>query len=295
VARVPSAAKSSLEQVLAWETDRHDLDPLGHHLYESPESSVRRWLPVIAGHRDAGQTACPGRYLYADLPAIRGAVARIVGSGKDEPDLTLTRPAVVHYPDHASITGSLTAGKSGIPGETIAIYARPQGGRWRSDATGTTQPDGSFDISVPADRLTRVRAVFSGSQSLWGAESHDVWIKVAPSVDVQAQGGTPDPTGARHYPNGTTHITFVGSLAPAHSKSYITVRVSQMDATGTFRPLTSKQVELQDGSSFTYDFGVPDPSTGGTFRITAWFPGDLDHLAARSDRVTVTVDPPPPV
>jgi hypothetical protein len=54
--------------------------------------------------------------------------------------------------------------------------------------------------------------------------------------------------------------------------------------------LTSKQVALQDGASFTYDFGVPDPSTGGTFRVTAWFPGDGDHFAARSDRVVVTVD-----
>jgi len=28
-------------------------------------------FPAINGHRDAGQTACPGKYLYAQLPAIR--------------------------------------------------------------------------------------------------------------------------------------------------------------------------------------------------------------------------------
>ncbi|MEA2477265.1 MAG: hypothetical protein QOC87_1464 [Actinomycetota bacterium] len=290
LARVPRAARRSLEQVLAWEVDRHDLDPLGHHLYKSPESSVRRWLPVIAGHRDAGQTACPGSYLYADLPAIRRTVAGIVGQGKDQPDLTLARPSTTHYPDQTSIAGFLTDGSSPIAGETITIYEHPRDGKWRSGPTGTTQPDGSFDIPVATDRLTRARAVFAGDQGSWGAESHDVWARVAPDVQLQPQGGTPDPTGARHYPNGTAHITFDGSLSPAHLKSYITVRVSQADATGSYRPLTSKQVALQDGASFTYDFGVPDPSTGGTFRVTAWFPGDGDHLAARSDRVVVTVD-----
>ncbi|MGH3366991.1 MAG: hypothetical protein ACRDOY_07300 [Nocardioidaceae bacterium] len=34
-----------------------------------------RWLPAIQGHRDVGQTACPGRYLYAKMPAIRSAAA----------------------------------------------------------------------------------------------------------------------------------------------------------------------------------------------------------------------------
>jgi hypothetical protein len=30
-----------------------------------------RWLPAINGHRDVGQTACPGKYLYAKIPLIR--------------------------------------------------------------------------------------------------------------------------------------------------------------------------------------------------------------------------------
>ncbi|HEX6246439.1 MAG TPA: FG-GAP-like repeat-containing protein [Nocardioidaceae bacterium] len=39
-------------------------------------SSTRQWVgkryfPAVNGHRDAGSTACPGRYLYAKLPRIR--------------------------------------------------------------------------------------------------------------------------------------------------------------------------------------------------------------------------------
>jgi hypothetical protein len=36
-----------------------------------------RWFQAINGHRDAGQTACPGRYLYAKIPAIRRAAAAL--------------------------------------------------------------------------------------------------------------------------------------------------------------------------------------------------------------------------
>ena len=33
-------------------------------------------FPAINGHRDAGQTACPGRHLYTYLPQIRRVAAR---------------------------------------------------------------------------------------------------------------------------------------------------------------------------------------------------------------------------
>ena len=43
-------------------------------------------FPAISGHRDAGQTACPGRYLYAKLGDIRRAARRIqVGAGNETP------------------------------------------------------------------------------------------------------------------------------------------------------------------------------------------------------------------
>ncbi len=36
-----------------------------------------RYMNAINGHRDVGQTACPGRYLYAKLPTIRSSAATI--------------------------------------------------------------------------------------------------------------------------------------------------------------------------------------------------------------------------
>ena len=52
--------------LFAWKLSLHGVDA----------SSDRQWVGTrnfraINGHRDAGQTACPGRYLYAKLPVIR--------------------------------------------------------------------------------------------------------------------------------------------------------------------------------------------------------------------------------
>ena len=38
-------------------------------------------MPAIGGHRDVGQTACPGRYLYAKIPAIRALAQKYQDAG----------------------------------------------------------------------------------------------------------------------------------------------------------------------------------------------------------------------
>lgn len=60
----------SLEHLLSWKTYKEQLDATG----ERPHSANPR-LPVIAGHQDGCATACPGRYVYEKLPALRLAVA----------------------------------------------------------------------------------------------------------------------------------------------------------------------------------------------------------------------------
>jgi hypothetical protein len=76
----PAAAVTALERLLAWKLDVHHVDPEGKatlvcaygQKYATGQSVA---FPVIAGHRDANYTSCPGSKLYAQLPAIRRAVA----------------------------------------------------------------------------------------------------------------------------------------------------------------------------------------------------------------------------
>ena len=77
------AMQSAIAALAAWKLDRHGATPEGHVTVTSEGSDkyssgrqVR--LPVIDGHRDTNDTACPGRHLYDALPQIRRRAQSIV-------------------------------------------------------------------------------------------------------------------------------------------------------------------------------------------------------------------------
>ena len=81
----PAQVVTALERLLAWKLSVHGLDPAGTARLtcgatEKFKSGELVSFPVVAGHRDANYTECPGSRLYALLPAIRTNVARRVGT-----------------------------------------------------------------------------------------------------------------------------------------------------------------------------------------------------------------------
>jgi len=67
---------NAVVRLAAWKLDRNDRRPAGHVWVVSQGSDRYRdgrrvRLPVIDGHRDTNQTACPGQDLYDMLPVIR--------------------------------------------------------------------------------------------------------------------------------------------------------------------------------------------------------------------------------
>jgi len=76
----PQVVVTALERLLAWKLSLGDLDPQGTAeltcgLTDKYKKGDTVTFPVIAGHRDANRTECPGDQLYALLPTIRAAVA----------------------------------------------------------------------------------------------------------------------------------------------------------------------------------------------------------------------------
>jgi hypothetical protein len=82
----------AIERVIAWKFSHYGaapgLDPDSDATLVSAGGGTDRWRrgrPVqfvrISGHRDAGATACPGRYLYAELDEIRARVAQLQYNG----------------------------------------------------------------------------------------------------------------------------------------------------------------------------------------------------------------------
>lgn len=53
-------------QLFAWKLSLHDVDPASKR-----QKIGSSYFQAINGHRDAGSTACPGKYLYAKLATIR--------------------------------------------------------------------------------------------------------------------------------------------------------------------------------------------------------------------------------
>ena len=83
--------------LMAWKLALHGVDASA-----AKQKVGRGTFPAINGHRDAGSTACPGRYLYEKLPQIRKSATALQKSGPaptPEPTPAPT-PAPVSPPAH---------------------------------------------------------------------------------------------------------------------------------------------------------------------------------------------------
>ena len=141
---ITPAAKAALVSLLAWRLDLAHVDPLskvvrisaGNPRYRAGKAAT---LQAISGHRDVYPTGCPGAKLYAQLPAIRAAVAK---SGLPK----LYEPAVA-----GNLGGPVrfTARLSGPAAWTVSV--RDQNGTEVASGTGTSaNVDWTWDASSAA-------------------------------------------------------------------------------------------------------------------------------------------------
>ena len=290
---LPPAARRSLAELLAWEADRHHLAPQGSHVYKNPDSRLKKKLHYISGHRDAGETECPGNLVYAALPAIRRDVKAVIGGGKTDSDLSLTAsPRKATYGSEVALAGRVTdPGGTGVPSAEVAVYARTDG-QWGRKALVTAGADGSFTYSFAPEQAITMRAVYDGDATRWGSQSKDLAIRVAPAVTLGTEGGV-DVGGIRHFPPGTASVPLSGTVTPTHPGGSVVVHVAAIGPDGTPEPVAQRSLRLDDASGYAYSFEVPDPAAGGTFRAVTWFKSDGDHASGPSEPLTFVVDPTP--
>lgn len=292
-ANVPPAARRSLAELLAWEADRHDLNPEGTHTYRNPDTGTTKRLPYIAGHRDAGNTDCPGKFLYASLPAVRKDARAAMGAGKLSTTLSIAPAApVIGFGESATFTGVLK-GRDGIglPGRAIRSHMKVPDAEWSDGPSAVTGTDGSYSLTITPRKNTRIIAVYDGDLTTWGADSNVGVVKVRPDVTLRSEDGT-DVGGVSHFPSGTAVVPLSGDVRPWHVGHPVYVRVSRVNPDGTYTFLSKTEVKLDSTSRYRTYFGVPDTS-GGTFRAITWFPGDSDHPRSPSPEIFFLVDPSP--
>lgn len=290
--QIAPAMRRTLAEVLAWEADRHNLDPEGVHRYRNPETGATKKLPRIAGHRDAGYTACPGRYVYGAMPSIRRDAKIVMGAGKLSTTLTLDPSApAIKFGESATFSGVLQDYQgTPLPARSIRSYVKVPGAQWADGPNAATATDGSYSFTITPQKNTRVVAVYDGDPSTWGATSKAAVVKVRPEVTLQAEGAFVDPLGLGHYPSDTTNVVLSGDVVPPHPGSQVVVRVSKLNPDGTYTLLVKQPLVLGSQSDYAFDYTLPEPRPG-TYRALTWFTGDADHPRAPSPEVLFVVDP----
>ncbi|MDN4175027.1 FG-GAP-like repeat-containing protein [Nocardioides sp. SOB77] len=193
VAKPGSAMVQAYGALFAWKLSLHGVDA------SSPTQLVgRKTFRAINGHRDAGSTACPGRYLYALVPQIRelAAQAQLGWAGRElESDLVGTA-----HPD--LLVRNATDGMAYViptGGLTGFRAARPAASGWSAADAGATAlaaPDLTGDARADlvvrrADGTVQVRAgsatggFAAVGPTVAGTADHDL---VTPAGDLDGDG-----------------------------------------------------------------------------------------------------------
>ncbi|MDN5789281.1 MAG: FG-GAP-like repeat-containing protein [Micrococcales bacterium] len=147
IAGVPAAAVSAVKALVGWKAQIHEFNPRGTALING------RRFNAVSGHRDANQTSCPGRYLYAQLPSVRIAAGAAVAG---LPSLSIDRDL-----DNRE-GGDLLARRAN---GDLALYSSTNSGRLKAPVVigRTTDRDlltiaGDFDGGGSADLVSRRRS-----------------------------------------------------------------------------------------------------------------------------------------
>ena len=134
--------------VFAWKLSLH-----GVSAASTSQRVGRSAFQAINGHRDAGQTACPGKYLYAQLPLIRqyAAAGQIGWAGRELESNLVGSP-------HPDIVVRRTSDKQGIIIPTQgsgAPLGAPVDTGWNLADADTVLNVGDWDRDGFGDFMTR--------------------------------------------------------------------------------------------------------------------------------------------
>jgi hypothetical protein len=131
-----AAAQATLVKLMAWKADRHGIDVMGSDPYTTSEGAVE-YFPNLAGHRDAGQTECPGGLLYPLLPDIREKVAAQVTAVHGPTTGYWTATADGRVLPFGSVQSLGSMGGRFLAGAIVGMAATPSGaGYWLLGSDG---------------------------------------------------------------------------------------------------------------------------------------------------------------
>jgi hypothetical protein len=250
-----TAARTSLVDVLAWECDRHDIDPEGVSDYLLSNDAWDRGQPNIGGHRDCAgnSTICPGGYIYDQLPSLRVDVAARIASRKTE-TASLMPPSVDTVPVNS--VGALEFSWSGT-GTGFQILLEG----WRR------QPGGSEDL----DYLCGFDSNGDGSSDIepypdWDPDETDHAMTFGELFNQFAPPGTVPSPG--HY---TFHVVAVEGSAVSYRREHTLLVTAAVNSSPTVQiDSPASNATFESGSSILFAGSASDPEDGDLTADLVW-------------------------
>jgi hypothetical protein len=155
---ITPAARAALVSLIAWRLDLAHVDPLSKVVRISAGNPRYRagaavTLNAISGHRDGYPTSCPGASLYAQLPSIRAAVAKIGLPKLYAPAVTGRLGGPIRFTGRLSASAAWTVTVRDDGGATVATGSGT-GTRvdWTWSSQGATASRYTWSISAPQTR-----------------------------------------------------------------------------------------------------------------------------------------------
>jgi hypothetical protein len=275
---LPRVALDALARAIAWKLSLAGVPATGAIGEVSTGGPLNRWpagahvrFQRISGHRDAGSTDCPGNALYAQLPALRTLVARLLPAPRDL--LTISPdPLPQQAGGPVALTGRLARADGTRPaGVALALQERVAGGDWQDVASARS--GGGDGIWSAAPRLTQS----GGLRVLEPATGI-----VSPTIDVLVAAGVrAHVTSAHVRVGGAERVT--GTTAPA--KGRVRVLIERRLASGRFQRVRVLGAPAPNGA---FDVAVPLAATG-VYRLTVTTRADAANAAGSSRPLLVRV------
>lgn len=221
--------------LMAWKIAPYGLDPKAianipvgsdpHHLSRYREGDIAHVL-TISGHRDVGQTVCPGRYLYPELPAIRDRISQLL-----TPVLAVPKASPAVVADGASTSIAISSVISS--GATWSIdVIRDVDSAVVGHAEGTTTSVGPISFSW-THLDANLKLLPSGTYT----------VRVQQSVVPRAASSSPTPAPTR---------TPTSMQTPSASPTPSSTPISSVVTTGTTTVVIAAKPTLPSSPTVTY-------------------------------------------
>jgi hypothetical protein len=236
-------------------------------------SGARVRVRRVIGHRDTGQTECPGNALYNQLPELRSLVGSVPAAGAGTSLTARFSPRTLRYRARTRVSGRLLSSSGGpLPGETLVVQVRKRG-RWRTLARSSTGPDGRYSKVVRPRYIARARARFPGRAGVLAASSRRTLLRVRAVVRLNA----PPERGSVGAP-----VLLRGRVGPRSRRLVLVVRVRRH---GAWRRVLMRKLRARHGRfriSFT-------PRQRRRYRYYVVAPRDRVALSGRSHPLVLSV------